>query len=275
MGPDPGDRSTFEDDDPVGVHDRADTLGDDEDRGVLHLSAFWAGLVFAGFGVGALAGALGTTRFQRAVGVGRAIWIPSVLFSVAGFAFPLAPHGSLAVPVLLAATLVFGLAGMSYNITQVSYRQAITPERPFFTYVALGATHAPFHVAPEWRDQYAGRVDDGWDALRKRTFARQKELGVIPDDADLTTPACPVLSATPAKTQVPEGPAAPVRARAVEPSRRGLALDVPVVAEGAGPVPLVAALRAGADDASSLGAAQVRQAIPEASYGPEYKRCRE
>jgi MFS family permease len=96
---------------------------------VLHLSSFWAGLVFAGFGVGALAGALGTTRFQKAVGVGRAIWMPSILFSAAGFAFPLAPHGNLAVPVLLGATVVFGLSGMSYNITQVSYRQAITPER--------------------------------------------------------------------------------------------------------------------------------------------------
>jgi MFS family permease len=96
---------------------------------VLHLSSFWTGLVFAGFGVGALAGALTTTRLQKAIGVGAAIWMPSVLFSAAGFAFPLAPHGSRAVPVLLAATVVFGVAGMSYNITQVSYRQAITPER--------------------------------------------------------------------------------------------------------------------------------------------------
>jgi MFS family permease len=96
---------------------------------VLHISSFGAGAVFAGFGVGAVVGALTTTRFQRAVGVGRAIWIPSVLFSFAGLAYPLAPHGTRAVPVLLAGTLVFGYAGMAYNITQVSYRQAITPER--------------------------------------------------------------------------------------------------------------------------------------------------
>ena len=95
---------------------------------VLEMSSLAAGVVMAGFGVGALVGALATPRFQKAVGVGRAIWIPSVMFSVAGFAFPLAPQ-SFPVPVLLAGTLLFGIGGMAYNITQVSLRQAITPER--------------------------------------------------------------------------------------------------------------------------------------------------
>ncbi|HTZ07086.1 MAG TPA: MFS transporter [Gaiellaceae bacterium] len=95
---------------------------------VLDMSSLAAGVVMAGFGVGALVGALATPRFQKAVGVGRAIWIPAVMFSVAGFAFPLAPQ-SFPVPVLLAGTLLFGIGGMAYNITQVSLRQAITPER--------------------------------------------------------------------------------------------------------------------------------------------------
>ena len=95
---------------------------------VLEMSSLAAGVVMAGFGVGALVGALATPRFQKAVGVGRAIWIPAVMFSVAGFAFPLAPQ-SFPVPVLLAGTLLFGIGGMAYNITQVSLRQAITPER--------------------------------------------------------------------------------------------------------------------------------------------------
>ena len=60
------------------------------------------------------------------------------------------------------------------------------PDRPFFLYFAPGATHAPHHVPKEWADKYAGQFDDGWDALRERTFARQKELGVIPADAELT-----------------------------------------------------------------------------------------
>ena len=60
------------------------------------------------------------------------------------------------------------------------------PDKPFFVYFAPGATHAPHHVPKEWADKYAGQFDDGWDAQRERTFARQKELGVIPADAELT-----------------------------------------------------------------------------------------
>ena len=54
------------------------------------------------------------------------------------------------------------------------------PDRPFFVYFAPGATHAPHHVPKEWADRYAGQFDDGWDALRERTFARQKELRCHP-----------------------------------------------------------------------------------------------
>ena len=60
------------------------------------------------------------------------------------------------------------------------------PDKPFFVYFAPGATHAPHHVPKEWVDRYEGQFADGWDALRERTFARQKELGVIPADAELT-----------------------------------------------------------------------------------------
>ncbi len=46
-----------------------------------------------------------------------------------------------------------------------------------------GATDAPHHVPKEWSDKYKGRFDQGWDKLRERDFARQKELGVIPAEA--------------------------------------------------------------------------------------------
>ena len=46
--------------------------------------------------------------------------------------------------------------------------------------------HAPHHVPKEWADQYKGQFDDGWDAYRERTFKRQKELGIIPNDAELS-----------------------------------------------------------------------------------------
>jgi arylsulfatase A-like enzyme len=71
-------------------------------------------------------------------------------------------------------------------IKWIHQQKALMPDKPFFAYFAPGATHAPHHVTPEWADKYKGQFDDGWDALRERTFARQKELGVIPADSELT-----------------------------------------------------------------------------------------
>jgi len=65
-------------------------------------------------------------------------------------------------------------------------QQSQSPDQPFFLYFATGASHAPHHVAQEWADKYKGQFDEGWDALREATFARQKTLGVIPEDATLT-----------------------------------------------------------------------------------------
>ena len=73
-----------------------------------------------------------------------------------------------------------------HAISWVRQQKALMPDKPFFVYFAPGATHAPHHVPKEWADKYAGQFDDGWDAQRERTFARQKELGVIPADAELT-----------------------------------------------------------------------------------------
>jgi arylsulfatase len=60
------------------------------------------------------------------------------------------------------------------------------PDKPFFMYFAPGATHAPHHVPTEWSDKYRGRFDQGWDALREEILERQKELGVVPPEAELT-----------------------------------------------------------------------------------------
>ena len=94
----------------------------------LHMSSFAAGAVMAGFGAGSIVGALLAPRLQQSLGVGGAIWIPTMLASVAMLAWPLAPS-SFPVPVLFAGTALFGFGAMAYNITQVSLRQAITPER--------------------------------------------------------------------------------------------------------------------------------------------------
>ncbi len=71
-------------------------------------------------------------------------------------------------------------------IEWVRQQKALMADKPFFVYYAPGATHAPHHVAPEWSDKYKGKFDQGWDQLREETFARQKDLGVIPQDAELT-----------------------------------------------------------------------------------------
>ncbi|HET7236511.1 MAG TPA: sulfatase-like hydrolase/transferase [Actinomycetota bacterium] len=64
--------------------------------------------------------------------------------------------------------------------------RAQDPHKPWFVYYSTGATHAPHHVAKEWADKYKGTFDDGWDAYRVRTLERQKALGLVPQDAELT-----------------------------------------------------------------------------------------
>ena len=74
------------------------------------------------------------------------------------------------------------------------------PQKPFYLHLCFGATHAPHHVAKEWADKYEGVFDDGWDAYREKTFARQKELGIVPADAQLSRhdPDVPDWEALPA-----------------------------------------------------------------------------
>ncbi len=71
-------------------------------------------------------------------------------------------------------------------VSWVRQQKALMPDKPFFMYFAPGATHAPHHVPAEWPAKYEGQFDQGWDKLREETFRRQKRLGVIPKDAQLT-----------------------------------------------------------------------------------------
>ena len=64
--------------------------------------------------------------------------------------------------------------------------RSFSPDKPFLMYWAPGAAHGPHHVFREWADKYKGKFDDGWDAYRDRVFARQKALGWIPPNAQLT-----------------------------------------------------------------------------------------
>ena len=68
----------------------------------------------------------------------------------------------------------------------IRQQKALMPDKPFFIYWAPGATHAPHHVPEDWSDKYKGQFSQGWDKLREETFARQKALGVVPQEAKLT-----------------------------------------------------------------------------------------
>ena len=85
-------------------------------------------------------------------------------------------------------------------ITWMRRHRSFSPDKPFLMYWAPGAAHGPHHVSKEWADKYQGQFDDGWDALRERTFKRQKELGWIPVDTTLT----PRADSMPGWDSIPE-----------------------------------------------------------------------
>jgi arylsulfatase len=62
---------------------------------------------------------------------------------------------------------------------------SIRPDRPFFTYLAFGATHAPHQAPEEYLARHRGKYDEGWDVARERWFAKQLELGLIPAETQL------------------------------------------------------------------------------------------
>ena len=62
---------------------------------------------------------------------------------------------------------------------------SIRPDRPFFTYLAFGAMHAPHQAPAAYLEKYRGRFDQGWDVARDRWFARQQEMGLLPPGTEL------------------------------------------------------------------------------------------
>ena len=71
-------------------------------------------------------------------------------------------------------------------ISFIADSKQVAPNKPFFLYFCPGAMHAPHHVPKEWADKYKGKFDDGWDAYREIVFQKQKELGIIPQEAELS-----------------------------------------------------------------------------------------
>jgi arylsulfatase len=85
--------------------------------------------------------------------------------------------------------------------------KAIAPDKPFFLYYAPGACHAPHHAPKEWIEEFKGRFDMGYEAIRAQTLARQKELGIVPDNTEIP-PINPI--GTPDTRTGPDGMPFPV-----------------------------------------------------------------
>jgi arylsulfatase len=71
-------------------------------------------------------------------------------------------------------------------IQWIRMQKAVAPGKPFFAYYAPGTAHAPHHAPREWIAKFKGQFDQGWDTQREMTFARQKEMGIIPANTKLT-----------------------------------------------------------------------------------------
>jgi arylsulfatase A-like enzyme len=73
--------------------------------------------------------------------------------------------------------------------------KVIAPHKPWFSYVCPGAGHAPHHVFSEWADRYAGRFDMGYEKYREIVLERQKTMGLVPAETELS-PMNPYLNVT-------------------------------------------------------------------------------
>lgn len=85
-------------------------------------------------------------------------------------------------------------AGEGYHLSEdlvdralefVHDAKSVRPDRPFFTYLAFGATHAPHQAPAKYLARHRGRYDDGWDAARTRWFERQREMGLLAPTTEL------------------------------------------------------------------------------------------
>lgn len=85
-------------------------------------------------------------------------------------------------------------------IELLATHRSAAPNRPFFLYLAFGACHGPHQIPEALRDSHRGRYDDGWDAVRRRWFQRQLELGVVPSGTRLppSNPGIPPWDEVPA-----------------------------------------------------------------------------
>lgn len=118
----------------------------------------------------------GFDKFYGFIGGDTSQWVPALVDGLNPIEPPRTPEEGYHLSEDLADQL----------ITWTRSIHTLTPDKPWFAYLSFGATHAPHHAPKNYIDAYRGTFDHGYDKQREITFARQKELGVIPADAELT-----------------------------------------------------------------------------------------
>lgn len=94
----------------------------------LHYSAGLIGLIFMFGNIGFLVAAATARRVERRLRLGRTIWVGILVGQIGGLAVAFSPTTH-AFPWIVAGMTLFAGGGTIYNISQVSYRQAITPNQ--------------------------------------------------------------------------------------------------------------------------------------------------
>ena len=74
-------------------------------------------------------------------------------------------------------------------IQWIKAQKSLNPDKPFFVYYPAQGMHDPVQLPNEWRDKYKGKFDMGWDKYREEILARQKKLGIVPENTKLTAKA--------------------------------------------------------------------------------------
>jgi arylsulfatase A-like enzyme len=70
-------------------------------------------------------------------------------------------------------------------VAMIDRLRANDADKPFFLYYAHTAVHGPIQAKADDIAKFEGRYEAGWNILRQKRFERQKELGIIPDHAQL------------------------------------------------------------------------------------------
>ncbi|MFE9794937.1 arylsulfatase [Streptomyces goshikiensis] len=117
----------------------------------------------------------GFERFYGFLGAETSQWYPDLVHDQHPVEQPAPPE----------AGYHFGVDITDRAIQYIDDVKAIAPERPVFLYYAPGCAHAPHQAPPEWIERYRGRFDAGYEAMREEILARQKALGLVPENTGL------------------------------------------------------------------------------------------